>query len=273
MRYKGTMNLPDIRHAAGIAYRESGNPGAAPLVLLHGIGSTSAVWRDQYAPLGERRRVVAWSAPGYQDSEPLRGESPAAADYAAAMAKWLDALGIREADLVTNSWGTLCALAFAAAHPARVRSLVLGGPTAGAHGLAPEQREKLCGERIARVRSLGLVAMRQQDASRLVAASATPGAREWAKHGVPGEGPTAEGYCQAARMLYSTDGVELVRRLEHRVLVISGAEDVVTPPEKNARRLVEAARTGRLAMMENCGHLPHVEKPGEFNRLVLDFVA
>ena len=267
------MDLPESRHAAGIAYRESGKPGSPALVLLHGIGSTSAVWRDQYAPLGARRRVVAWSAPGYQDSEPLRSESPPASDYAAAMAKWLDALGIGEADLVTNSWGTLCALAFAAAYPARVRSLVLGGPTAGSHGLAPEQREKLCAERIARVRSLGLVAMRQQDASRLVAASATPGAREWAKHGVPGEGPTAEGYCQAARMLYSTDGVELLRRLDHRALVISGTEDVVTPPERNARKLVEAARDGRIAMIEGCGHLPHVEKPAEFNRLVLDFLA
>lgn len=267
------MNLPESRHAAGIAYRESGKPQSPALVLLHGIGSTSAVWRDQYAPLGERRRVVAWSAPGYQDSEPLRGESPAAADYAAAMAKWLDALGIQAADLVTNSWGTLCALAFAAAYPSRVRSLVLGGPTAGSHGLAQAQRDKLCAERIARVRSLGLVTMRQQDASRLVAGSAAPQTLEWVKRGVPGEGPTAEGYCQAARMLYSTDGVELLRRLDHRVLVISGAEDVVTPPEKNARRLVEAARTGRLAMMEKCGHLPHVEKPAEFNRLVLDFVA
>lgn len=134
MRYKGTMNLPESRHAAGIAYRESGKPESPALVLLHGIGSTSAVWRDQYAPLGQRRRVVAWSAPGIQ-------------------------------------------------------------------------------------------------------------------------------------------AADLVRRLDHRVLFISGAEDVVTPPEKNARRLVEAARTGRLKMLEKCGHLPHVEKPGEFNRLVLDFVA
>ena len=74
-------------------------------------------------------------------------------------------------------------------------------------------------------------------------------------------------------MLYSTDGVALIRALDRRVLVISGAEDVVTPPETNARRLVEAARSGRLAMVEACGHLPHVEKPARFNQLVLDFVA
>ena len=267
------MNLPPLRSAAGLAYRESGRPGSPAAVLLHGIGSTCAVWRDQYGPLGERYRVVAWSAPGYHESAPLPEENPPALEYARALARLLDALGIADADLVTNSWGTLCALAFAAAYPKRVRSLVLGGPTAGSHGLSPEQREKLCAERIARVRSLGLVAMRQQDAPRLVAAGATPHALEWARQGVPGEGPTADGYCQAARMLYATDGVELIRALDKRVLVVCGTEDVITPPEKNARRLVEAARSGRLAMVESCGHLPHVEKPERFNSLTLDFLG
>jgi pimeloyl-ACP methyl ester carboxylesterase len=267
------MNLPSIRSAAGIAYRESGKPESPSLVLLHGIGSTSAGWRDQFAPLGERFRVVAWSAPGYHESAPLAGESPPARAYAGALARLLDALGVAEADLVTNSWGTLCALAFAAAYPKRVRSLVLGGPSAGSHGLSAEQRDKLCAERIARVRSVGLVAMRQQDAPRLVAAGATPQALEWARQGVPGESPTAEGYCQAARMLYATDGVELIRGLDQRVLVISGTEDVITPPEKNARRLAEAARAARLAMVEDCGHLPHIEKPERFNSLTLDFLA
>lgn len=266
------MNLPETRTAAGIAYRESGPAHAPCIVLLHGIGSTSAVWRDQYGPLGERFRVVAWSAPGYHASEPLAGESPTARHYADALARWLDALGIAKAHLVTNSWGTPCALAFATAYPARAASLVLGGPTAGSHGLSAEQREKLAAERIARVRALGLPKMREQDAPRLVAASASPQALEWARRGVPGETPTAEGYCQAARMLYSTDCVELIRALPHRVLVISGAEDVVTPPAKNARLLAEAARDARLEMIEACGHLPHVEKPARFNQLVLGFL-
>lgn len=267
------MNLPSLRSAAGLSYRESGRPGSPPVVLLHGIGSTCAVWRDQYGPLGERFRVVAWNAPGYHESAPLPEESPTAREYARSLARLLDALDIAEADLVTNSWGTLCALAFAAAHPKRVRSLVLGGPTAGSHGLSPEQREKLCAERIARLRCLGLAAMRQQDAPRLVAAGATPHAIAWAGQGVPGEAPTEQGYCQAARMLYATDGVELARALDKRVLVISGTEDVITPPEKNAHRLVEAARSARLAMVEGCGHLPHVEKPERFNSLTFDFLA
>jgi pimeloyl-ACP methyl ester carboxylesterase len=273
VQYNGGMKLPGIQHAAGIAYRESGKAHGRDVVLLHGIGSTSAVWRSQYAPLAEHYRVLAWSAPGYHDSAALPGENPSAREYADALARLLDEAGVSEADLVTNSWGTLCALAFATAYPKRVRSLVLGGPTVGAHGLSPAQREKLAAERIARARSVGLVTMREQDAPRLVAASATPAALDWARRGVPGETPTTEGYCQAARMLYATDGVALIKPLAHPVLVISGAEDVVTPPEKNAKRLAEAARNGQLAMIDACGHLPHVENPARFNALVMDFLA
>lgn len=58
--------LPEIRRAAGVSYRESGRPGSPALVLLHGIGSTSAGWRDQYGPLGERSaRFAAIDACGH----------------------------------------------------------------------------------------------------------------------------------------------------------------------------------------------------------------
>ena len=123
--------LPTLRHAAGIGYRESGRRDAPALVLLHGIGSTSAGWRLQYGPLGERYRVIAWDAPGYAGSEPLPSETPEAADYARALGGLLDALEIGSAYLVTNSWGTLIALAFANLFAQRVRAMVLGGPTAG----------------------------------------------------------------------------------------------------------------------------------------------
>ena len=52
--------LPPLQTAAGIAYRESGTRDAPALVLLHGIGSTSAGWRLQYGPIGEHFRVVGW---------------------------------------------------------------------------------------------------------------------------------------------------------------------------------------------------------------------
>ena len=49
--------LPEPSIAADISFRESGRKDAPALVLLHGIGSTSAGWRLQYGPLGGKQRV------------------------------------------------------------------------------------------------------------------------------------------------------------------------------------------------------------------------
>jgi pimeloyl-ACP methyl ester carboxylesterase len=265
------MSLPPLLFSSGIAYRESGNHHPAAIVLLHGIGSTSAVWREQYAPLGERFRVIAWTAPGYDRSAPLAGDSPSADAYANALVRLLDALGIASAHVVTNSWGTLVGLAFATHYPKRARALVLGGPTVGAHGLTSEARAARTAERIALIEKLGPAKMREQGAASLVSSSASPQVLSWAGAG-SGEFPTVAGYAQAARMLYSTDAVALVEKLSNPVMVISGTEDRITPPDTNARRLVAAARKARFAPIEGAGHLPHLEKPAQFNAAVLDFL-
>ena len=265
------MNLPAPKVAAGISYREAGRPDAPALLLLHGIGSTSAAWAEQYEPLGERHRVVAWTAPGYDRTPPLAPEAPSAADYAAALARLLDALRVDRADVVTSSWGTLVGLAFASAYPARARALVLGGPSAGAHGRTGDECARLAEERIARMRRLGPQAQRLEDIPRLLAESARPEAR--AALAGSREHPTVEGYAQALRMLYATDGVELIKGLAQPVLVVSGTEDRTTPPEAHARKLQAAARDARFEAIEGCGHLPHLEKPERFNALVLGFLA
>jgi pimeloyl-ACP methyl ester carboxylesterase len=266
------MSLPPVKQVAGIDYRESGKPDAPALLLLHGIGSTSATWREQYGPLGEHFRVVAWTAPGYQRSRPLAAESPSANDYVAALAGLLDSLNISACHVVTNSWGTLVGLAFAALHSKRVGSLVLGGPSAGGHGMSAEERAKRARERIERARKLGIGPMREQDAPKLLSSRASKDALAWAG-GASGEYPTEDGYCQAVRMLYATDCVELVRGLAQRVLVVSGTEDIITPPETNAKKLAAAARNGRLEWVEGSGHLPHLEHAAQFNSAVLGFVS
>jgi pimeloyl-ACP methyl ester carboxylesterase len=265
------MSLPAVQVAEKIAYREAGARDAPAVVLLHGIGSTSATWKEQFEPLAARFRVIAWSAPGYDRSEPLPAEKPSALEYARALARLLDALGVGDAHVVSSSWGTLTSLVYANAYPARVRSIVLAGPTAGSHGQPPAQLEKIASERIARVRSLGVKTMREQDAPRLVSPRASREALQ-AALGLPGEAPTLEGYCQAVRVLYATDTVELIRPLLQRVLIVSGVDDIITPPPAHARMLSAAARSANFAALEDCGHLPYLEKPQRFNELLMEFL-
>uniref|UniRef100_UPI00016A5482 alpha/beta fold hydrolase n=1 Tax=Burkholderia ubonensis TaxID=101571 RepID=UPI00016A5482 len=119
--------FPEQRAPAGaagtIGYRAAGAQHAGrtlPVVLLHGIGSGAASWVCQLDALGASRRVFAWDAPGYGASTPVHGASPAASDYAAALAAWLDALGIDRCVLVGHSLGAIIAGGFARVMPERI---------------------------------------------------------------------------------------------------------------------------------------------------------
>jgi pimeloyl-ACP methyl ester carboxylesterase len=259
--------LPESKTAADITYRESGRKDAPALVLLHGIGSTSAGWRLQYGPLGEQFRVIAWDAPGYGGSEPLAGEAPGTEDYARALARLLDALGIQSAILGTNSWGTPTAVAFARLYPQRVRALVLGGPAAGYASLPKAEREQRTKARLERVAALGMKKMREEDAPDLVAPGTRAEVIEWITRA---EGLNLGGYAQAARMLAEADVPREIASVKCPVRILSGEKDTRTPPEANAKRIAAAAPNATLVVVADCGHLPHLEKPEAFNAAVLE---
>lgn len=259
--------LPETKTAADITYRESGRQDAPALVLLHGIGSTSAAWRLQYGPLGAHFRVIAWDAPGYGGSKPLAGEAPGVEAYANALARLLDALGIRRAIVATNSWGTPTGVVFARLFPERVRALVLGGPAAGWGSAPKDEREKRIAARIERVTTLGLKKMREADAPGLV----PPGTRAEVLEWITGaEGLHIAGYAQAARMLGTVDVPREAVSVSCPAKVVVGEKDQRTPPETNAKRIAAALPNATLLMIPNCGHLPHLEYPQVFNDAVLE---
>ncbi len=70
--------------ARGVGARMRQRAGA--LCCLHGIGSGAASWLERRWRLSRSARVIAWDAPGYGDSTPLRSAGAEGADYAAAPA-------------------------------------------------------------------------------------------------------------------------------------------------------------------------------------------
>lgn len=98
-----------------------------PLVCLHAVGHGAGDFEPLRQRLRGRRRVVALDWPGHgrsaDDPQPT-----SARRYAELLPGFLDAAGIDSAVLLGNSIGGAAAVRFAAAHPARVRGLVLANP-------------------------------------------------------------------------------------------------------------------------------------------------
>jgi pimeloyl-ACP methyl ester carboxylesterase len=107
--------------AGNLHIETAGDPGSPALILLHGGGAASRMWKKQLSGLSGRYRVIAPDLPGFGRS---RGPfSPrACADAVVAL------IGeYRPVHLCGMSLGALVAARVAAEHPASVRRLILQG--------------------------------------------------------------------------------------------------------------------------------------------------
>ncbi len=109
--------------------RCAGEPGSAPVVLLHGLSATR-----RYVVMGSRtlerggQRVIAYDARGHGRSAPASERAYGYEHLVADLAAVLDAAGVQRALLAGASMGAQTALRFALEHPERVAALALITP-------------------------------------------------------------------------------------------------------------------------------------------------
>jgi len=107
-----------------VSYIDTGGPGR-PVLLVHGVGSSSYLWRNVIELLDGERRCVSFDLP-------LHGYTPAAPDQdftlrglARFIAGCCDALDLTDIDLVANDTGGAISQVFAAGHAERLHTLTL----------------------------------------------------------------------------------------------------------------------------------------------------
>lgn len=263
-------SLQGVHTATGerVSYRENG--AGSPLVLLHGISSGSGSFVHQLEGLATRHRVIAWDAPGYGESTPLRAAAPSVADYACSLAALLDALGLSRVTLVGHSLGAIVATRFAADAAASVDRLLLLNPARGYGNAPPEIREKKLDERLAAMARLGPAQLALQRCDALLSANASQAARELVVANASRLVPA--GYAQAARMLADADVCADARGYPGPVLVACGSEDGITP-EAACREIALAFPNAEYRSLPGLGHASYIENPEAVNAIVAEFAG
>ncbi len=100
--------------------------GAGPAALfVHGVLVNSFIWRHQLTGLSNIRRCIALDLLGHGSTEITATQEVSSEAQAVMVAQFLDALNLRDVDLVGNDGGGAMAQIFAVTHPERVRSLTL----------------------------------------------------------------------------------------------------------------------------------------------------
>jgi len=106
-----------------IAYVERGSGPVA--LFIHGLPLCGYEWRSVLETLAPERRTIALDMMGLGYTETREGQDISFASQADMVAAFLDALGIDRVELVGNDTGGGVSQLFVAAHPERVRTLVL----------------------------------------------------------------------------------------------------------------------------------------------------
>ncbi len=223
-------------------YRRLNEGGGSPIVLIHGWGDHSVVVWHRIAPrLALTRDVILLDQRNHGRSQHRRGrfEIDDLADDAAAVMRALD---LGPADVVGYSMGGMVVQSLAVRYPHLVRSVILGGTTAG--GAPPWQRRAArfafwLGRSIDRVSRVELSFLRYWYLmqNRVV----PPEHAEWLWNEQMERDP--ELYWETGFAAARFDSRDWVGRLRAPTLVVIPTKDQLVPPSEQydlARRVLAA---------------------------------
>ena len=258
---------PAITPAASWQVRalRMGEGTETPLLLIHGFGGDLLSWQFNQSAWAEQRPVVAIDLPGHGGSSKAVPQADVAG-LAAMVAEAMDVLELSRAHLAGHSLGAAIALRLALDHSPRVASLTLVCPA----GLGAE----INGDYIAAF--VGTDKRREMKATlELLFGDPTLVTREMVDDvlkykRLDGVDAALRGIADACFPGGRQASVLRERLADVRVpiQVIWGAEDRIIPAVQ-----AEALPDGRRHVFPKAGHMAHIERAEEVNRLVRDFIA
>jgi pyruvate dehydrogenase E2 component (dihydrolipoamide acetyltransferase) len=249
-----------------IRYLALGDAGGTPVVLIHGFGGDLNSWMFNQPMLAAAHRTVALDLPGHGGSDKQVGAGDVAA-LAMAVVEMLEALGIARAHLVGHSLGGAVALDVALREPALVASVSLVAPA----GLGPDIDVAFIEGFIAadRRKTIQPVLARLFVDASLVSRDMAEDVLRFKRL----DGATAAlSAIAAANFPGGRQALILRDRINDvavPVQVIWGAGDAILP----AHHAGGLPASVVVHTLEQAGHMPHMERAGEVNRLLLAFLA
>jgi 3-oxoadipate enol-lactonase len=252
-------------------YYDLCGPESGPVVCMaHSLSADSGIWAEQLPPLlAAGLRVLRIDMRGHGGSDPGQANCNMAA-LADDVARVLDFLGLDRVHLVGLSIGGMIAQAFAVSHGQRLRSLFLSGtaPERLAGGAALWQPRFDAIARSGSVEPLadGTMTRWFTDAFKL----ARPGRWQQIRSTIAATSPA--GYVAGATAIIDFDITAQLPAVRVPTLVVCGSDDTGTPPA-GARKIATLIPGARYEELPVARHVPNVEYPDRFNRLLLDWLG
>ncbi len=277
------MTTPEDHYIkiAGINLRYwTGGNGGSAVILVHGLGGYAEAWQPCWNALIARHRVYVLDLPGHGRSDKPLDISYGVENLALFLRDFMAALELDHAHFIGHSLGGGVCLRVAANFPNAVDKLVLvdsGGLGREAHIFLRLCTVPFLGEALSRPSREGAekgVKLNFHNPDAVISEwldfnyqmSALPGTQQAILKVIRDNG-------NILGQNWNMYGPHLrgFAAIVHPTLVLWGQQDQIIPVAH-----AEVARKGlpnaRKHIFDNCGHLPFLEHPQVFNKLVLDFL-
>ncbi|MFK7877072.1 MAG: alpha/beta fold hydrolase [Paracoccaceae bacterium] len=236
-----------------------------PIVFVHGFLGGSLQWQAQCAAFGDVETYCV-DLPGFGENAHLDGFS-SIAEFAGWVVSHLASQGINRFHLVGHSMGGMIAQEIIAQAPDCVVRLVLYGT--GAQGVLPGRFETIATSKQRAVADGPKATARRIAATWFLDGDGASAYEPCASIAERSRLPTVLAGLDAMK---GWNGAALLGSIEADTLIVWGDQDR-TYPWAQIERLWQSIPNANLAVLPNCAHAAHLEKPWLFNEIIKDFLT
>lgn len=255
-----------------VVYRRAGS--GPTVLLLHGWGGSSAYWAATMTALADGYTLIAPDMPGFGASPPL-GETTDVPRLIAWLEAFTTTLALDRFALNGHSFASGLAAHFATRNPHQVTKLILTS-----FSTFRNEAERKLVDSVHHVMALWMALRRPWMAQRRMFYRAV-GGRFFYK--IPSDDAVLQAAfsdflkmdkrtaLETARSAGNPTITAALQGIQAPTLLIGARQDRIMPPVGTpvAAKLIPNAE---LQWIEQCGHLPMIERPAEYQRLVRTFL-
>jgi pimeloyl-ACP methyl ester carboxylesterase len=277
-KMNNTLNINGHR----LAYSASGSPSNPPIIFVHGLTSHRGVWTRTIESLQDRFHCIALDLLGFGDSDKPKDGDYTIAKQAERVLKAVDQFGFDKFTAIGHSMGgQIVTYLTATLAPQRVSKLIsVDGVVTGELSGNVQNFKRLLivvGQRIPSVYHLMRSLCKWKPAAcwafdhwfykpAIMPFDSWEADRYYAL-----DSDNAQSTPKAWKSLNATDLTSILKNITVPTLVIFGKQDG-TVPVSQAQVFKEKLPAARLALIDQCGHFPMVEKFDECIQLLNEFL-
>jgi 3-oxoadipate enol-lactonase len=252
-----------------IAYEITGT--GTPLVLIHGHPFNHTMRAPQVEAFSKHYKVITPELRGYGASSLPQSGTTKFEDYATDVLALLDYLGVNSFHLGGLSMGGQVIMEIFRQSPGRVKTLIFADTFAGLDTPEVKQGRYDAADRLEKE---GMDAYAEEVIYKMITPEHVSSQPEVAAHiikmmkSTSPKGAVTALRARSERIDYLN---EVLPKINIPTLVIVGSEDEFTPVAK-AEELKANLKNCKLVVIDDAGHMPNLENPEEFIKVVLEFL-